>query len=110
MPSLQNQRQRDRVAAAEFAANLRTKLVEQHQEELTERQAATEELVSALGTIALAAATRGRGSIGHLAARQSVLARAQLTHARAYPKYVIIRRVRVIHCDGIGRSLRCSLQ
>jgi hypothetical protein len=103
-------RQHNRAAATEFVNVLKAKLSEQHQQELAERAEDTEELVSALGTIALAVATRGRASITRLGSHQSALARAQAAHARLYPRYVIVHRVRVIHCDGIGRTLRCALR
>jgi hypothetical protein len=103
-------KQHDRSAAAEMANNLKARLAEQHQEELAGRQAATEELVSALGTIALAVATRGRASIARLSAEEAALSRTQASFAKAHPRYVIARPVRTIHCDGIGRSLRCQLR
>jgi|HubBroStandDraft_6_1064221.scaffolds.fasta_scaffold569230_1 hypothetical protein len=103
-------KQRDRTAAAEMANNLKARLAAQHQEELAEQQAATEELVSDLGTIALAVATRGRASITRLSSRDNALARVQANFSKAHPRYVIVHPIRAIHCEGVGHSLRCELR
>ena len=103
-------KQRDRAAAVEMANNLKARLVAEHQEERAEQQAATEVLVSDLGTMALAVATRGRASVARLSAREGALARAHAGFAKAHSRYVIVRPIRAVHCDGIDHSLRCELR
>jgi hypothetical protein len=101
---------RQRVAAGEMGNNLKARLQAQHQEEVAQQQEVAEQLVSAIGNIALALATRGRASIARLASRQSVLGRAQIHYASMHPRYVVVHRVRTTHCESIGRSLRCGLR
>lgn len=103
-------KQRERVVVAEIATNLKARLEAEHQEELAQQQETAEELVSAFGQIAVALATRGHASVNRLTSNEAALARAQANYARMHPRYVVVHRVRAIHCDSIGRSLRCDLQ
>lgn len=101
---------KQRAAIQSWGRDLAARLSEQHQQELAEREETASELISVVGSIALAVATRGRASMARMAHHQSALAHAQLVHARLIPRYTIVHRVRTIQCQGIGRSLRCVLQ
>jgi hypothetical protein len=68
-----------------------------------------ENVALAIGYVALAIATRGQLAFERLARRQTLLARAQSDFLRTHPMAATVHRVRVIHCDGIGQSLRCVL-
>jgi TonB family protein len=107
---LLNLKQRERAVVTEIATNLKARLQAEHQEELAQQQETAEELVSAFGQIAVALATRGHASVNRLASREAALERAQESYARLHPRYVVVHRVRAIHCDSIGRSLQCNLQ
>jgi TonB family protein len=103
-------KQREKITATEIANNIKARLQAQHQAEVVEREAETEAVVSTIGAIAVAVASRGHASIAHLATRQSELARLQRTYAARHPDYVIVHRIRTMQCNGAGQLLRCSLR
>ncbi len=103
-------KQNQQAGAKEMIANLKARLVESHQQEISEREEAAQDLVSDVASIGLALATRSHASIERLATLQSALARAQTSYAKAHPEYVIAHKVRTVHCQSVGRSFRCALQ
>ncbi len=74
-----------------------------------EKEQTVENVAFVVGFVAVAVATRGQVSIAHLATRQSALARSQAYFLRVHPAAALTHRVRVIRCNGIGRTLRCAL-
>ena len=98
---------RIKVAAKETGATLMTRYEEWDQEE---RQQTAENIPFLVGYVAVIVATRGRASVAHLAARQSVLARSEADYLRVHPTETLHYRVRVIQCDGIGQTMRCVLR
>jgi hypothetical protein len=98
-----NYKQSVKVAAAAAVDNLRARWRQQEAEDVGENIGLT------VGYVALAVATRGKMSFQLLGNRQAALARAQANYMRMHPGHIEFRRVRVVHCDGLGGSLTCVL-
>jgi hypothetical protein len=90
-----------------MGANLKARIQSEDQEE---KEQTAENVAFLVGYMAVAVATRGRMSISRLAGRQSVLVQAQTNYLRMHPSVTLMHRVRVIQCDGIGRTLGCVLK
>lgn len=99
---LANFKQNTKVKAAAAVNDLKTRWRQQEAENAAN-------VALTVGYIALAVATRGKMSFEHLASRQTSLARTQEDYLRMHPAHTMLHRVRIIHCDGIGRSLSCTL-
>jgi hypothetical protein len=97
--------EQQKIAVSEIVNDLKERLAAEHQRELVEREEAAEEFVSAVGTVAVALATRGRASIGRLATRQSTLAREQMKFAARHPAYTMAHR----SGDGLLAPLLASI-
>jgi hypothetical protein len=98
---------RIKVLARETGTNLQKRYDAWDQEE---RQQTAENVAFLVGYVAVIVATRGRASVQHLADRQSALAGAEASYMRMHPSEALLHRVRVVQCDGIGRTLRCVLR
>ena len=98
---------RVKIAAKDAGTKLKARIEAWGREE---REQTAENVAFLTGYVAVAVATRGRMSITHLANRQSALVRAQANHLRMHPSLTLAHRVRVIQCDGIVHTLRCTLR